>query len=167
MQKKVPAELFFTYVLCVRVNNEDLDKSREWIYRQLVDRVKDKKTMVEAALEVNYWCYEKATYIPSDDRTLAPFGMCNSARGRCGEESTLAVSAMRSVGIPARQCYVPRWAHCDDNHAWVEVWQMAIGIILEHVSQNQYLIRVGLLQLHQRQCLFMQRHFQTWKALQK
>lgn len=26
------------------------------------------------------------------------------------------------VGIPARQCYVPRWAHCDDNHAWVEVW---------------------------------------------
>ena len=49
-------------------------------------------------------------------------GMCNSARGRCGEESTLAVSAMRSVGIPARQCYVPRWAHCDDNHAWVEVW---------------------------------------------
>ena len=101
--KQVPAELFFTYVLCVRVNNEDLDKSREWIYRQLVDRVKDKKTMVEAALEVNYWCYEKATYIPSDDRTLAPFGMCNSARGRCGEESTLAVSAMRSVGIPARQ----------------------------------------------------------------
>lgn len=68
----MPAELFFTYVLCVRVNNEDLDKSREWIYRQLVDRVKDKKTMVEAALEVNYWCYEKATYIPSDDRTLAP-----------------------------------------------------------------------------------------------
>ena len=120
--KQVPAELFFTYVLCVRVNNEDLDKSREWIYRQLVDRVKDKKTMIEAALEVNYWCYEKATYIPSDDRTLAPFGMCNSARGRCGEESTLAVSAMRSVGIPARQCYVPRWAHCDDNHAWVEVW---------------------------------------------
>ena len=54
--KQVPAELFFTYVLCVRVNNEDLDKSREWIYRQLVDRVKDKKTMVEAALEVNYWC---------------------------------------------------------------------------------------------------------------
>ena len=120
--KQVPPELFFTYVLSVRVNNEDLDQSRAWIYEQLADRVKDKKTMTEAALEVNYWCYEKATYIPSDGRTLAPFGMCRSARGRCGEESTLAVSAMRSVGIPARQCYVPRWAHCDDNHAWVEVW---------------------------------------------
>lgn len=120
--KQVPPELFFTYVLSVRVNNEDLDQSRAWIYSELAERVKSKKTMSEAALEVNYWCYEKATYIPSDGRTLAPFGMCRSARGRCGEESTLAVSAMRSVGIPARQCYVPRWAHCDDNHAWVEVW---------------------------------------------
>ncbi|MEG2959739.1 MAG: transglutaminase, partial [Oscillospiraceae bacterium] len=27
-----------------------------------------------------------------------------------------------SVGLPARQCYTPRWAHCDDNHAWVEVY---------------------------------------------
>ena len=26
------------------------------------------------------------------------------------------------MGIPARQVYVPRWSHCDDNHAWVEVW---------------------------------------------
>lgn len=120
--KQVPPEIFFTYVLYVRVNNEDLDQSRKWIYDQLAERVKDKKSMTEAALEVNYWCYEKATYIPSDERTLGPIGMCSSAKGRCGEESTLAVSAMRSVGIPARQCYVPRWAHCDDNHAWVEVW---------------------------------------------
>ena len=29
---------------------------------------------------------------------------------------------MRSAGIPARPVYVPRWSHCDDNHAWVEVW---------------------------------------------
>jgi hypothetical protein len=29
---------------------------------------------------------------------------------------------MRAAGIPARQCYTPRWAHTDDNHAWVEVW---------------------------------------------
>ncbi|MBQ6283525.1 MAG: transglutaminase domain-containing protein, partial [Bacteroidales bacterium] len=27
-----------------------------------------------------------------------------------------------SVGIPARQVYTPRWAHSDDNHAWVEAW---------------------------------------------
>ena len=32
------------------------------------------------------------------------------------------VNVMRSAGIPARPVYVPRWSHCDDNHAWVEVW---------------------------------------------
>ena len=29
---------------------------------------------------------------------------------------------MRAIGIPARQVYTPRWAHTDDNHAWVEAW---------------------------------------------
>lgn len=45
-----------------------------------------------------------------------------TARGRCGEESTFTVAALRAVGIPARQVYTPRWAHTDDNHAWVEAW---------------------------------------------
>lgn len=118
---QVPIELFLSYVLSLRVNNENLDGSRDWMYEEIAPRVQG-KSMTEAALEVNYWCYEKATYIPTDGRTIAPYGMCKRAQGRCGEESTLAVSALRSVGIPARQCYVPRWAHCDDNHAWVEVW---------------------------------------------
>jgi transglutaminase-like putative cysteine protease len=26
------------------------------------------------------------------------------------------------AGTAARQVYTPRWAHSDDNHAWVEVW---------------------------------------------
>ena len=29
---------------------------------------------------------------------------------------------MRSIGIPSRQVYAPKWSHCDDNHAWVEIW---------------------------------------------
>ena len=24
--------------------------------------------------------------------------------------------------MPARQVYAPKWSHCDDNHAWVEIW---------------------------------------------
>lgn len=119
--KTVPAEIFLSYVLPCRVANENLDGSRGWMYQEIAPRVKD-KTMAEAALEVNYWCYEKATYIASDGRSLSPSGMCKSTRGRCGEESVFAVAAMRSVGIPARECYVPGWAHCDNNHAWVEVW---------------------------------------------
>ncbi len=117
----VPAELFFNYVLMPRVNNEYLDLSRETLQAALWQRVQG-KSMADAALEVNYWCLEQATYHPSDDRTLGPLAVMKGAFGRCGEESTLAVCALRSAGIPARQCYVPRWSHCDDNHAWVEVW---------------------------------------------
>lgn len=117
----VPEELFLTYVLQYRVNNESIDGSRRMLYETLLPRVEG-KGMAQAALEVNYWCYENATYMPSDDRTLSPSAMMKKAKGRCGEESTFTVCAMRSVGIPARQCYAPRWAHCDDNHAWVEVW---------------------------------------------
>lgn len=42
--------------------------------------------------------------------------------GRCGEQSVFTVTALRAVGIPARQCYTPRWVHTDSNHAWVEAW---------------------------------------------
>lgn len=117
----VPEELFLDYVLPPRVNNEYLDGSREWLYEQIRPRIQG-KSMLDAALEVNYWCYERATYQSTDDRTIAPMGMCRRAKGRCGEESTLLTSALRAVGIPARQVYVPYWAHCDDNHAWVEFW---------------------------------------------
>ena len=69
-----------------------------------------------------HWLHEKATYAPSDARTSSPLATVKTTLGRCGEESTLGVAAFRSVGIPARQVYTPRWAHTDDNHAWVEVW---------------------------------------------
>lgn len=117
----IPAGLFRNYVLFYRVNNEAIEPHRKAFCDELFPRIQG-KTMEEAALEVNYWCYEKATYQATDDRTASPMTVLRRGYGRCGEESTLTVEAMRSVGIPARQCYAPRWAHCDDNHAWVEVW---------------------------------------------
>lgn len=117
----VPQDVFFSYVLYHRVNSECLDCSRGMLMEEILPLVQG-KTMEQAALAVNYWCYSYATYTPTDDRTLGPLAIMRRARGRCGEESVLAVAALRSVGIPARQCYCPRWSHCDDNHAWVEVW---------------------------------------------
>jgi hypothetical protein len=119
--KKVSDLMWRHFVLPIRINNENMDMSREVFYKELKDRVKG-MSMTEAALEVNHWCHEKVTYTPSDGRTSAPLATVCSAYGRCGEESTFTVAAMRSVGIPARQVYTPRWAHTDDNHAWVEVW---------------------------------------------
>jgi hypothetical protein len=119
--KSVPQEIFFPYVLYHRVNSEEADGSRGFLQEQLLPYTQG-KTMEKAALAVNYWCYAQATYTPADDRTLGPLAVLRRTLGRCGEESVLAVAALRSVGIPARQCYCPRWSHCDDNHAWVEVW---------------------------------------------
>lgn len=119
--QSVPEELFRHFVLPVRVNNENLDSSRMVFYRELKDRVVN-LPMREAILEVNHWCHEKVTYQPSDARTSSPLASVRTAYGRCGEESTFTVAALRAVGIPARQVYTPRWAHTDDNHAWVEAW---------------------------------------------
>lgn len=119
--KAVTDELFRHFVLPVRVNNENLDESREVFYRELKERVKG-LSMKDAILEVNHWCHEKVVYRPSDARTSSPLASVKTAYGRCGEESTFTVAALRSVGIPARQVYTPRWAHTDDNHAWVEAW---------------------------------------------
>lgn len=118
---KIPEEVFRHFVLPIRVNNENLDSSRWVFFSELKDRIKG-KSMKEAALEVNHWCHEKVNYRGTDGRTSSPLATVKTAYGRCGEESTFTTAALRSVSIPARQCYTPRWAHCDDNHAWVEVW---------------------------------------------
>jgi transglutaminase-like putative cysteine protease len=119
--KTVPEDLFRHFVLVYRVNNEYLDTARITFFEELKDRIKD-MSMYDAALEVNHWCHEKVTYRGTDARTSAPLALVRTSWGRCGEESTFATVALRAVGIPARQCYTPRWVHTDDNHAWVEVW---------------------------------------------
>lgn len=119
--KDIPELLFRHFVLPIRVNNENLDDSRMIFFKELKERVKG-MGMKDAILEVNHWCHERVTYQPSDGRTSAPLATIRSAYGRCGEESTFTVAALRAIGIPARQVYTPRWAHTDDNHAWVEAW---------------------------------------------
>lgn len=118
---KIPEEIFAGYVLHHRVNNEDLTACRTFFYEELKDEVQG-KNMSEAVLRVNYWCAKEATYRTTDNRTAGAECVYRSAYGRCGEESTFAATVLRSLGIPARQVYVPLWSHCDDNHAWVEVW---------------------------------------------
>ena len=119
--KKIPEDIFKHFVLVYRVNNENLDTARMYIFETLKDRING-MDMYNAALEVNHWCHEKVNYKASDGRTSSPLATIRTSWGRCGEESTFTVTALRAMGLPARQCYTPRWAHTDDNHAWVEVW---------------------------------------------
>ncbi len=119
--EKIPIDIYLHYVLPARVNNENLDSFRIAYYDEIMSRIKG-LNLHDAALEINHWCHEKVAYQAADERTSAPMSTILSARGRCGEESTFTVAALRTAGIPARQVYTPRWAHCDDNHAWVEIW---------------------------------------------
>ena len=97
--KEIPDEVFRHFVLPIRVNNENLDDSRRVFYGELKDRVKG-LPMKDAILEVNHWCHEKVVYRPSDARTSSPLASVKTAYGRCGEESTFTVAALRAVGIP-------------------------------------------------------------------
>lgn len=138
--KEVSDDDFLQFVIPCHINNEHLEFYQEIFYNELKPRIAQ-MSRKEAAIEINFWCFEKATYQPTSMRTAAPLTTLKNAFGRCGEESTLAVAAFRSVGIPARQCYVPRWSHSDDNHAWVEVqtedgWEF-LGACEPEIRLNQ------------------------------
>ena len=119
--RMLPEQLFLNYVLHPRVNDEELCDCRGAFYAQLAERIKG-LSVREAILEINCWNAEQVCYRATDERTISALDAWRSGFGRCGEESTFAVNALRAAGIPARQVYTPRWAHCDDNHAWVEVF---------------------------------------------
>lgn len=119
--KNAPEETFLHYIFYPRINTEELVDCRRFFY-DLAAPVTAGLEDGEAALAVNRWCAAQVTYAASDDRTLDPVAVYRSGFGRCGEESTFAVTVLRAVGIPARQIYAPWWSHCDDNHAWVEVY---------------------------------------------
>lgn len=113
-------DIFAHYVLFPRVNDEDLPPHRALFYRELAPRLAGIEDGRQRVLAVNRWCQEYASYQAQDERTASPLTVLRCGSGRCGELSAFLVAALRSVGIPARQVYVPRWSHCDDNHAWVE-----------------------------------------------
>lgn len=119
--KNYPELYFLNYVLFHRTNDEEIKPCRTYFWEKIKDKVQG-KTMVEAALEINHWCAGEVMYQGTDMRTGSALEIYRSGVGRCGEEAVFVVNVMRSAGIPARPVYVPRWSHCDDNHAWVEVW---------------------------------------------
>lgn len=119
--KNLSEEVYLNYVLYHRVNEEEILPCRREFYQAMEGKVREGIDR-DMALEINYWCAGEATYQSTDERTAAALTVYRIGHGRCGEESTFSVNALRSMGIPARQVYAPFWSHCDDNHAWTEVF---------------------------------------------
>ena len=117
----MPEDIFLNYVLFHRVNEEEIAPCRTFFYSELAERTRG-MDIKAAALEINYWCAQESAYHCTDDRTLSAISVYRRGIGRCGEKSVLTVNALRSAGVPSRQVYAPKWSHCDDNHAWVEIW---------------------------------------------
>lgn len=128
--RSLPEEIYLNYVLYHRVNEEEIAPCRALFAEEIGKFMEENGNASllsgcdrkKAAIEVNYWCAQEATYHCTDDRTLSALTVYRRGNGRCGEESVFTVNAMRSIGIPSRQVYAPKWSHCDDNHAWVEIW---------------------------------------------
>lgn len=119
---KVPEDVFYHYVLPPRVSQEPLEAWRRYFFEQLFSVVMECKTMEEASYEVNRWCAERVVFKPTQRRDQGPLESLKGGYGRCEELSILYISALRSVGIPARMAWTPYWSTSDNNHAWVEVW---------------------------------------------
>lgn len=156
--KNLSEGIFLNYILYPRINSENIVDCRAYFYNELKDRIKDKK-LEDAVIEINYWCAENVTYQTTDGRTMSPIATYKACAGRCGEESTFAVTAMRSVGIPARQVYTPWWAHCDDNHAWVEVYISGKWYFLGACEPEEELNRSWFLEASTRALLVYARTF--------
>lgn len=116
-----PEDIFMENVAAYRINNERIEDCRKWFFGMVWQEIMHMEEE-EAILAVNMWCARMATYHQASARTANAVTVYKSGFGRCGEESVFAVTVLRSVGLAARQVYAPWWSHCDDNHAWVEVW---------------------------------------------
>ncbi|HAS88066.1 MAG TPA: transglutaminase [Desulfovibrio sp.] len=112
---------FLHYVLPHRVSQEKAVSWRKEFYTEILPLVASCKSMKEAVLTVNRWCFSKTGFKSTQRWDQNPLMTINRGWGRCEEAVILTVSALRSVGIPARQAMVPAWQHSDDNHTWTEV----------------------------------------------
>ncbi len=118
----LPRDTWLHFVVPHRVSQEPLQPWRRVLQTELAPVVAGHSTMEEAALAVNRWCREQATYISTSGRDMGPLTTLKRGLGRCEEEMILTICALRAAGIPARTCSTPYWTFTDDNHAWVEVW---------------------------------------------
>lgn len=121
LARELPEPLFLNYVFHPRVNEEELCDCRGFFYAQIRGRIEGLSAR-EAILAINEWNAEQVCYRATDERTISALGAWAlrlwPLRGRIHVRGQRAARSRD----PARQVYTPRWAHCDDNHAWVEAY---------------------------------------------
>ncbi|MBW2977510.1 transglutaminase-like domain-containing protein, partial [Candidatus Woesearchaeota archaeon] len=108
--------------------NEDIRETASSI-------VQGSETVVEAALKLSEWVHNNIEYDSEFyGRNYDAETVFENKKGVCGEFSSLLVSMLRSVGIPAR--YVPGYVYSNipgydgfGAHAWIEFYDPVNGWI--------------------------------------
>ncbi len=120
--KDISEGLILNYVIPPRVSQEPIENFTVIYKDTLYDLVKDCKTINEAILRINEWCFSRIEYRPTDPWDQSALATLKRGFGRCEEMTILFMKALRTVGIPVRYVYTPWWSFTESNHAWVEVW---------------------------------------------
>ncbi len=120
--KDIPERLILNYVIPPRVSQEPLENFTVIYKDTLYNLVKDCKTINEAILRINEWCFSRIEYRPTDPWDQSALATLKRGFGRCEEMTILFMKALRTVGIPVRYVFTPWWPFTESNHAWVEVW---------------------------------------------
>ncbi|MGB9824834.1 MAG: transglutaminase-like domain-containing protein [Candidatus Hydrothermia bacterium] len=118
----IPENYIYHFVIPIRSTQEPLEPFYHIYKDTLYELVKDCKSMKEAILRINEWCFTKVEYRPTDPWDQSAISTIKRGFGRCEEMSILFMKALRTVGIPVRYVYSPWWPFTESNHAWVEVW---------------------------------------------
>jgi transglutaminase-like putative cysteine protease len=119
---EISDDLFLHYILPNQVSQEPLTYYRRFFLDQLGPILDTIETASQAAIAVNYWCGERVGFKQTQRQDQGVFHTLSSGYGRCEEMMIVYVSALRAVGIPAREAWTPYWATSDNNHAWTELY---------------------------------------------
>ncbi|MCM1319102.1 MAG: transglutaminase-like domain-containing protein [Muribaculaceae bacterium] len=115
--KSVPENIWKHFVLPSRVDSEYLDNFRASYYNELHDRT-EALSMKESVAELAHWLRERVEIFPVEGRIASPKSAILNAAADPYELAILAVSALRTLDIPARIVY-PR---LDAQTSIVQVW---------------------------------------------
>jgi tetratricopeptide (TPR) repeat protein len=122
----VPENVFLEYVLPYAAADEAFEKWRPDFYDRFFAAAFTSPTIEEAVMRLNRDVFV-GFQLPYEDKKIrhplsGPLASVKMGAVSCAEASLLLVDACRSVGIPARMVFLPRWARARGGHVWVEVF---------------------------------------------
>jgi hypothetical protein len=122
--KHIPFDIFCEEILPYRINTEPLENWREKALASFADLNREfqkdsSMTAVKACGKVNDLLprFRMDKDFPAMNYTM----LIASSRGDCSAMVSLAIFAMRALGIPVTYDYTLQWPHANSGHTWNSV----------------------------------------------